>query len=272
MTHEQELEGYILQGMARAIWGHAFIQWATNVDPPPEIPANSTWADVTPPTPAGALKAAKDFARGIGELNRLGPTPLTQMFSATRRYVQPRRSATRATEADQAFQFGEDVAQACLGTLELPELGQYKLPEMKAMLDDDGQSLSWDEGWTWHPRIGADRVPNPPGMPLRTFATNVNAELPYIKAGVGNGAKGRFGDRKVFISALWRNLRKAPAFKGMTLPEFKDRLVEAHGQRLLVLARADLVAAMDPEEVAESEWVDPSGGRSYHFVVDQSVS
>lgn len=154
MSRGQELEGYILQGMARAIWGHAFVQWATNVDPPPEIPANSTWADVTPATPPGALKAARDFARGIGELNHLGPTPLTQMFSATRRYVQPRHSATRATEADQAFQFGEDVAQACLGTLEVPQFGQYKLLEMKAMLDDDGRSLSWDEGWTWHPRLG----------------------------------------------------------------------------------------------------------------------
>lgn len=590
MTHEQELEGYILQGMARAIWGHAFVQWATNVDPPPEFGAGKDWSEVTPPVPPGALKAARDFARGMGELNHLGPTPMTQMFSATRRYARPQRSATRATEADQAFQFGEDVAQACLGTLEVPELGQYKIPEMKAMLDDDGQSLSWDEGWTWHgnpagenmwailvdgdrkwefgrtpdqalefarqrygkrwpislelgedgryirgtrghtempdatahwsknpgrwsnsdvqsilfdkaryttrqaqrwaqdhgfkygsvdeghgdfihlrqfahrpgqpcatvdlghgikarvcsrsnpgtgfrgrvevvpvghwsaglmearfddgtieslpkgkaadflrqrmpgfypegvethrrfvidsripesvddveensvtivtpselaqrgimgnelkaenrdkilalwqqgetippavayvmpdstiyvddgnhriqaaartdrdvairfkdgtgyiPQRGArdisDRiradlpgVRNPSKASLREFAADVNAELPYITPEPGDGAKGRFGDRKVFIAALWRQLRTAPSFKGMTPKQFKDRLVEAHGQRLLVLARADLVAAMDPKEVAESEWVDPSGGRSYHFVVDQSVS
>jgi len=148
-SHERELEDYILQGMAHAIWSHAFIQWAANVEPPPELPPNSDWTDVTPPTPPGAMAAAKDFAHGIREFNNLRLYPMAQMFLATRRYAQPRRSSVRTTEADQAFQFGEEVAMSCLGTLEVPEIAQYKLPQMKAMLDDDGQALSWDEGWTW---------------------------------------------------------------------------------------------------------------------------
>jgi hypothetical protein len=285
-SHEQELEGYILQGMAHAIWGHAFIQWATNVEPPSDL-HGATWAEVTPPTDPSAMKAAKEFSAGIGTLNDLGVRPMVKMFLASRRYAQPRRSSTRATEADQAFQFGSDVAQACLGTLDVPEIGQYKLPEMKAELDDDGTHLSWDEGWLWHreapqpnpgpqgvrARVWPSRNPGrvAPEVPLQQFAADVNAELPYVVAERGDGAKGRFGDRKVFIAAVWRQLRTSPAFDGMTLAKFKDRLVEAHRQRLLELARADLVAAMDSREVAESEWVDPDGGRSYHFVVDRSV-
>jgi hypothetical protein len=149
MTRDQELEGHILRGMARAIWLNAYIRWATEVEPPPVL-HGGTWEESAPPVPAGALKAAKDFARGIGELNNLGAHPMTQIFLATRRYAQPQRSATRATEADQAFDFGQEVAQATLGTLEVPEIGQYKMPQMHVMLDDDGRSLSWDEGWTWH--------------------------------------------------------------------------------------------------------------------------
>jgi hypothetical protein len=163
MTHEQELEDYILQGMAHAIWIHAFIQWATIVEPAPEFPPNSDWADVTPPTPPGALQAAQEIAEGIARLNGLGGTPMAQMFLATRRYVQLRRSETRATEADQAFQFGEEVAMACLGMLDVPEFGQYKLPQMKAMLDDEGDRLSWDEGSTWHPPCDPLAHQNPAG-------------------------------------------------------------------------------------------------------------
>jgi deoxyribodipyrimidine photolyase-like uncharacterized protein len=110
-------------------------------------------------------------------------------------------------------------------------------------------------------------------VPLRQFAADVNAELPYIvqEAGLDGRAKGRFGDRKVFIAALWRQLRTQPSFHGMTIKEFKDRLYEAHRQRLVTLARADLVAAMDPTEVAESEWAGPGGIPTYHLVVDPDV-
>jgi len=78
---------------------------------------------------------------------------------------------------------------------------------------------------------------------------------------------GRFGDRKVFISAL--HDRVGPAL-GMSLPEFKDWLLRQHFSRRLVLARADLVAAMDPLLVSESE-IDHQGAATYHFVVDPNV-
>ncbi len=72
---------------------------------------------------------------------------------------------------------------------------------------------------------------------------------------------GRFGMNKVFISHVWKALQ----------PEWSDReafdaaLLEANRSRRLSLSRADLVSAMDPKDVAESEV--RSFGARFHFVV-----
>ena len=57
---------------------------------------------------------------------------------------------------------------------------------------------------------------------------------------------------------------------GLELPyhakdELKERLFEAHRRGELELARADLVAAMDPALVAASEMF--GGGARFHFIV-----
>jgi hypothetical protein len=72
---------------------------------------------------------------------------------------------------------------------------------------------------------------------------------------------GRFGHDKVFISHVWKALQ----------PEWSNRaafdaaLLEANRTHRLSLSRADLVSAMDPADVAESEV--RSYGASFHFVV-----
>jgi hypothetical protein len=78
-----------------------------------------------------------------------------------------------------------------------------------------------------------------------------------------------FGDRKVFISAVWDALRATPAWAALELDELKARLVAAHRSRELVLARADLVAAMDPALVAASET--RTDGATFHFVIREPV-
>ena len=76
---------------------------------------------------------------------------------------------------------------------------------------------------------------------------------------------GRYG-HKVFISAIGN--RVAHKF-GMTLPQFKDWLLEQNRLGNLILARADLVGAMDPRLVRESEIEDR--GATFHFVVDKAA-
>ena len=91
-------------------------------------------------------------------------------------------------------------------------------------------------------------------------------------------ASGRFGDHKVFISALYAAIKDHTFLVdgGEDIEFVKGWLVRANRSGLLQvvglgLARADLVGAMDPTLVAESaiELRDRDGNMaaSFHFVV-----
>jgi hypothetical protein len=71
-----------------------------------------------------------------------------------------------------------------------------------------------------------------------------------------------FGDKKVFIYAVWEELHRA-GYRG-ALEDFKALLVELHRAREVSLSRADLVEAMDPRAVERSETRYLSG--TYHFI------
>ncbi len=75
----------------------------------------------------------------------------------------------------------------------------------------------------------------------------------------------RFHANKVFIAALWRATQREPNFPRLSLQEFKERLVEANSHNLLHLSRADLVQAMDPRLVADSETEYLNA--TFHFVL-----
>lgn len=77
---------------------------------------------------------------------------------------------------------------------------------------------------------------------------------------------GRHGDDKVFVVHVWRALQDDPTFKGGDFALFKKRLAEANNARLLSLSRADLVQAMNPEDVLLSEV--PYMNTCFHFVRD----
>jgi hypothetical protein len=99
--------------------------------------------------------------------------------------------------------------------------------------------------------------PTPLPVDLRTFAEQV-------KSAARDCRTGRFGDNKVFIAHVWKALQVEPAFRSMDLAAFKEHLAEANNVRLLDLSRADLVQAMDPDDVRESEVHYMSA--TFHFV------
>ncbi len=74
-----------------------------------------------------------------------------------------------------------------------------------------------------------------------------------VKAAARACSTGRYGDNKVFIVHVWRMLQSDPDFAEMGLDRFREFLAAANNARLLDLSRADLVQAMDPEDVRMSE-------------------
>jgi hypothetical protein len=102
-------------------------------------------------------------------------------------------------------------------------------------------------------------APSAEPFDLQVFAATVRALAAHSLP------QDRFHDNKVFIAALWRASQREPSLQRFTLPEFKQRLIEANAQHLLHLSRADLVQAMDPQLVADSETVHQNA--SFHFVL-----
>lgn len=121
--------------------------------------------------------------------------------------------------------------------------------DLRALRDALGRR--WLAGVDWNQTVRPSSAP--------TFAEAV------VKAAAAAEARAVFDDRNVFISAVWRALHGRPPIDRMSLDGFKHALVAAHRAGLVSLARADLVAVMDPAEVAASETA--SGEARYHFVV-----
>jgi hypothetical protein len=103
----------------------------------------------------------------------------------------------------------------------------------------------------------------------KSSGTSVPTLIETVRDITQRARDGVFGDRKVFISSVWHALRKMPLWTTIEIDDFKAHLVAAHRKRELVLARADLVAAMDPALVAASET--QTDGATFHFIVREPV-
>jgi hypothetical protein len=117
------------------------------------------------------------------------------------------------------------------------------------------------------PRLPIEmRLPESAKPPIAAVSTDtllalVRETIPRI------GSDGRFGKEKVFVSAIWHLLDDDKRLPDLSLDRFKRWLVDANREQKLDLARADLVGAMDPKLVRESEIEDL--GSTFHFVVDR---
>ena len=107
------------------------------------------------------------------------------------------------------------------------------------------------------------RSPERDMVALETFARRV------LDAASQVHGPGRYGERKVFIAAVWRKLTGDRIVEELTLGQFKERLCQAHQAGLLNLERADLVGAMDINEVNASEAHVMNA--TFHFVEAASV-
>jgi hypothetical protein len=106
--------------------------------------------------------------------------------------------------------------------------------------------------------------PPPKPRPIEPIDLHVFAAT-VLALAANSPPQDRYYDNKVFIAALWRASQREPSFPRLSLPEFKQRLVEANSQNLLHLSRADFVQAMDPQLVADSETFYLNA--TFHFVL-----
>jgi hypothetical protein len=125
---------------------------------------------------------------------------------------------------------------------------ELRLATLRAWIDEEQPSEAI---------VTEAELPLEPEIDPPTFARRVVEAARFCPSG-------RFGDDKVFVVHVWRALRDDPLFAPISLEDFKRRLAEANNARLLNLSRADLVEAMDPEDVRLSEVA--YLGASFHFV------
>jgi hypothetical protein len=105
-----------------------------------------------------------------------------------------------------------------------------------------------------------------PGKRSRTISARANDNAPLraleptladfaaaVRAAARSPNVTRFHDDRAFIGSIWEQMHERNLLRDMTLDEFKQRLIQAHRDGLLRITRADLVSAMDPEEVERSE-------------------
>ncbi|WP_337176076.1 hypothetical protein [Paludisphaera sp.] len=120
----------------------------------------------------------------------------------------------------------------------------------------------------WAVEEAADAGPESPATAEAPAAPPLElAEFARLVREAARGCEsGRHGDDKVFVVHVWRALGDEPAFRDGDYALFKRRLAEANNARLLSLSRADLVQAMDPEDVLLSEV--PYMNTCFHFVRD----
>jgi len=105
-----------------------------------------------------------------------------------------------------------------------------------------------------------------PAVPSSFTALDLGPFARLAREAARRSKTGRYGDNKVFIVHVWRALQTDPAFRNGDFTAFKKRLTEANNARLLSLSRADLVQAMDPEDVLLSETTYMS--TCFHFIRD----
>lgn len=262
---------------------------ATLAPPPAATTTTSDLVLVRMALPAKSKPAPKRVRADVGKL--LG-TPLSAAeFDAVRRslaagglLVMGRRNSFAITPAgrERAAQF-LDLDEMPVGLRWDQTVTRYLFPKLAGLSDAEATKLKKGGklaafilerkfGFTstkapdLRLRLIRDRLasaPPPAAVPDEPFDLPAFAHTVLALARVSPPAD-RFHGFKVFIAPLWRASQREPAFPRLSLDQFKTRLIEANADGLLQLSRADLVPAMDPRLVAESETVHLNA--TFHFV------
>ena len=138
---------------------------------------------------------------------------------------------------------------------------QYLIVVLSKWFDDSANAPAVPQE-NASPAPVAPALPSPV-KPLFELPKDDAAFAAHVLAAARASKTGRFGDDKVFISHVLRQLTDEGA-RVIDAEKFKNRLFSVHSKRLLSLSRADLVEAMDPKDVEASET--RYRNATFHFV------
>jgi hypothetical protein len=183
----------------------------------------------------------------VGRQLGLGPGERLTLSAVRRAVLNRLLGSTKPLESDKALE------QLAARAVAAPRADADELEKavLKRWLDGSGDADVRSEA----PAPAKPAAANAP-LDDTAFSERVLAAARASKTG-------RFGDRKVFISHVFRSLADEGAVPD-DLAAFKDRLIAAHRRGLLSLSRADLVGEMDAKDVDASEARYLSA--TFHFV------
>lgn len=256
------------------------------------LPPKTTWAvlkksylsAVALGLPTPDVDAAKRFGTADGFkaallAERFGPLP-TNTYPTLDQAISALAWKLLGIETDQTF--SAKAVQAVLIERELgqtPKVGPKADPkkEVAKLLsksvgarksDKDELRLAairqWIDGRSVEPESFQADHPVEPAPALAVAPLDLKSFAKRVVEAARSSPTGWFGDNKVFIVHVWNMVRHDPEFASMDLDGFKQRLAKANNARLLDLSRADMVEAMDRDDVRLSEI--PYFGATFHFV------
>jgi hypothetical protein len=240
----------------------------------------------TPARLRGAL-AATALKRAFGEeiasglTAKLGLSARASRLLAAQLLVRPRDPGTdRRLVAALAAQ-SVSASGTSLGALRLAVLRQFfgaAAPPMRSRRERRPPSSAKDAAAASSPVLESSPVPESPQiqrLPCASAAAPAPV-LPAVQAPDLRGfavevrrlaaseAHGWSGDRKAYISHVWRNVRDRRPEWGLSEIEFKCMLAEAHRSGQLALANADLKDKSNIKDVQDSAVVYRNA--VFHFI------
>lgn len=204
--------------------------------------------------------AERDFKAALKDL----PAPAEEKSMS-----KPLMTETRRKELDAEFERQMAPAPATPPVAPASAKPIVRAPRASAGKATEGERRAmFDEVAAADAQVAPKVVPPAHGVVPSRGADDASfakfaAQIHGVTAAMGD--EGRYlANRKVFI----RDVQKALGIKAEDKAKFHTALVEANRRGLLDLSRADLVGAMDPRQVAESEVADM--GSTFNFITDKS--
>lgn len=223
---------------------------------------------------ATALKSAfGDDAAGrlVGKLGlsaRAGRLLAAQLLSRPRNFGTDERLVA-ALAAQSVGAAGADLRSLRLAILR-QFFGAAEAPAARALRERPKPSTANDEFAPPAPvrSVAPTEERSPPappaGAPLVAAPPDLLRFALEVRRCAADQAQGWSGDRKAYISHVWRNVRETRPEWGLSETEFKHLLAEAHRSGQLALANADLRDESNIKDVQESAVVYRNA--VFHFI------